>query len=909
MLRPGVRRLLQLPLRGRDEVARDTNEEIAIHIAERAAQLEEQGWSPEAARAEALRRFGPVAEARGELVRAALRRQRHLGLRQHLDGWGQDLRGAWRATVAEPGLNAIVILVIALGVGANAATFGIYDRLQLLGPSHIVEPQQVFRAFASVDLGAMGQQATSSFGYATYTTLRDEVSAFSGVAASSSGGSDQRTLGTGAEASRVAAADATWDFFPTLGVRPTLGRFFTAEEDEPGAAQPVVVLGDALWRERFGSDPDVLGRQVLVDGTPLTVVGVAPPGFTGVQLGRVDVWLPMSLRGPRVAEDWQTSLSFQWLQVIARLAPGSSAEQAAAEATGALQALFAGSGEPLAEAAVSVRHLTAARNEEAAKEAMVLRWLVGVALVLLVVACANVGNLLLARAIRRRREIAMRLALGISGWRLLRLLLLQGALLSGLGGVAAIAIAAPAANALRRTLLPGVEWATPAVNGRVLAFALLLTLGTGIVTGLAPALLARRRYLVTALRAGVREGGGRSSRLRLALTVAQGALSVLLLIAAGLFARSLWRAQGADLGIEPARVLTAGARWPSTPMGGEEAWAQHARREREFFAAALERARRLPGIEAAAVAVGTPFRSSFTVPLRAAGWETLPELPGGGPYIQAVTGGYLETMGLRLLAGRDFAASDRAGSERVAMVSATMAGTLWPGEPALGRCLQVGDGESPPCTRVVGVVEDARRDGLVEPPAMQYYVPLGQEEGFGGARLMARPRQGDEAAAYRLRQSLAEVDPTVLWVDVETLATQLEPQLRPWRLGASVVGILGALALLVAALGLASLVSHLVANHTHEIGVRLALGARRSDVLALVLRRGLVVAGSGVALGTLLAAAVGPRLSGLLFATSPHDPLVYGAVGLALLAAAVTACLPSARRALGIEPTSALREE
>ena len=437
----------------------------------------------------------------------------------------------------------------------------------------------------------------------------------------------------------------------------------------------------------------------------------------------------------------------------------------------------------------------------------------------------------------------------------------------------------------------------------------MVTLVAGLLTGLAPALAARRADLLGALKSGAREGGGATSRLRLALTVAQAAFSVVLLVAAGLFMGSLWRAESVDLGIEPKRVLMVGARWPRDPNEEPEA---RQRRERAFYGGALEHARRHPGVESAAIAVGTPFRSRFTVRLRVPGWDELPKLPGGGPNIQAVTAGYLDTVGLRLLRGRDFTAEDREGSEPVALVNRTMAATLWPGREALGACLHVAERESggaAPCARVVGVVEDAHRQSIEEPPAMQYYVPLGQEVGIGGSRLLVRPRGDPEALAEPLRRALQPLDPSLLWLQVESLHRGVEPELRPLRLGAVLVGVLGLLALLVAALGLYSLVAHAVASRARELAVHVALGARRSAVVALVLRGGLGLAVLGLAVGVLLSLAAGSRLGPLLFHTSPRDPLVYlGVVG-ALLAAAAAACVMPARRALRIDPARVLRDE
>jgi predicted permease len=923
MIRPGVRRLFHLGSRRDDIVAADTADEIAAHLEARAAQLQAQGLSPEAARAEAQRRFGPVAEAQRSLTRAAQRRERRLSWRDRLDALRQDVRYAWRTTAAEPGFAAVVVVVIALGVGANAATFGILDRLLLRGPEHVQDPQQVRRVYATVELpgegpfvGDPGKAASmrsftyGTLGYVTYTTLRDATSCFTGVAAYSYAPYNFTTLGTGAAAEQVLKADATWDLFPLLGVHAALGRFFDRNEDRPGAAARVVVLGDELWRRRFDADPGVLGRTVVLDGRPFTVIGVAPPAFTGVELGRVDAWAPMSVRGAGVADDWTTTRNAQWLEVVARLRPGVTPERAGIEATAAIRPLFADTPDPLAQGDITLRPLIANRRGDEAMEVGVARWLDGVALLVLLVACANVANLLLARAIRRRREVAVRVALGVTGTRLVRLLLAQSILLAGLGGAAALAVVPLASKLLRTTLLPNVDWSGPAVEPRVLSVALALTLMAGIVTGLAPLVLVRRGDLLSALRGGVREGGGRSSRLRTLLTVAQSAFSVVLLVAAGLFLNSLWRARSVDFGLQPDRILAVGARWADGgPRIVPGPGVRPKSRGQAFYEAALARARALPWVEDAAVAVGTPFQTSFVVELRVPGWAELPALPGGGPYIQAVSPRYFATVGLRVLRGRDFTSRDGAGSERLAIVNETMARTLWPSKDALGQCLFVGDPQQkPPCARIVGVVADAQLD-LEVSPAMQYYIPFGQEEGFGGTRLLVRPRGPADAMLEPLRREMRAVDPSVLWVQVGSLQEELDPALRPWRLGAVLIGIFGALALVIAAVGLYSFIGHMVASRAHELGVRVALGAQRGDVLRLVLRRGHGLAGRGLASGVAVSLAAGPRLRDLLFHTSTRDPIVYLDVVGSLLAAALVACLVPARRALRVDPVDALRDE
>jgi predicted permease len=424
------------------------------------------------------------------------------------------------------------------------------------------------------------------------------------------------------------------------------------------------------------------------------------------------------------------------------------------------------------------------------------------------------------------------------------------------------------------------------------------------------------------LRAGAREGGGRRARLRTGLTIAQAALSVVLLVGAGLFVRSFDNALRQDLGLDADAVLAVEMRWPHLPapaagglangnqiIGLQDAHSAVQRERAAFHVRALERVAALPGVEHAALSVGTPFHTTFGVQLRVPGRDSIPELPGGGPFISAVTPAYFATVGTRVLRGRAFEAGEGAGTEPVTVVNEPMARTLWPDGGALGRCILIGEGENVPCARVVGIVEESRRYDLREETAMQYYVPFGQEQGFGGNLLLVRPRGPNEAIVPVLRALLQELDADGGYVSIESLRSALDPQVRPWRLGTLLFASFGALALLIAAIGMYSVVAYGVAQRTREMGVRMVLGARRGDVRGLVLRQGAAVAAAGVALG-LLMAFVGAQLArGLLFEVSPTDPLVMGVVSLLLIAVALLACWIPAVRATRVDPVVALRAD
>jgi len=902
------------PFRGGSvpELARELDEEIELHLDLRAAALERLGLSASEARAEAIRRFGAGAETRAGLRAAALKRDRRMRMRRWLDGLRQDGGYAVRAVLREPALSVVIVVTLGLGIGANATMFGLIDRLLLRGPSQVESPGELRRFYVTARSSGSGERTTETLGYVSYATFRDATRSFAGVAAYRR---TEGTVGRGASAEVLAVGAATADFFPLLGVRARLGRFPDAEEDRPPVGRNVAVLGYDLWRRRFGGVTGVIGGSIVVNDEAYTVIGVAPRGFTGVELAPVDVWLPMSAVSRDMTRDWPAAWDAQWLRVVGRLRPDVSEERAAEDATAAHRGAYGGESEAVREAEVALHPIRYAAGGREPLEAVVSKWLLAVTGVVLLIACANVMNLLLARSMRRRRELAVRLAMGVGRGRLFRLLLFHGLVLSVLGGGLALVITGAAGPAARAALLPDVGWYRSAVDSRVLLFTLLAVLLTTILTSAIPALAAGRGDLTQALKAGVREGGGRRSPLRASLTLCQITLTFVLLVGAGLFARSLSTVRGLDLGIEPDRVLAVGARWasPASSSGAtrEERIEANRRRRVAYYAAALERVRSMPGIASAAVAIGTPFQSSFTVAVRASGHDSIPALGGRGPYISAVTAGFFETVGLTVLDGRPFTAQDRAGSEPVAIVNRTMARTLWPGG-ALGECLYlIEEDRAAPCSRVIGVVEDAHRFGLREPAAMQYYIPVGQEAGFGGERLLVRPtgRPGDGELIVALREALLAQDPGVSFVSAASLQERLDPQVRPWKLGATLFSLFGGLALAIASIGLYGVIAYRVAERTHEMGVRKALGADGRTVLGLVLRHGTRLVAAGLGLGAALTLIAGRFVQPILFDTSARDPVVFAGVALLTFAVTLVATLVPGVRAGRVDPVIALRAD
>ena len=882
----------------RDRFDREMAEEMRFHLDLRAAEHERSGASPNEARDAARRRFGN---------QTALQEQRRAAAgSMTLETLGQDLRYVLRALRHSPGFSAMVVVTLGLGIGANAAMFGIIDRLLLRGPAHIVDADRVARLYATQANGDIGPFTYSVVGFVSYIRLRENVRTFDDLAVYSR---TEATVGHGEDARRVKLGRVSWTFFPVLGVKPVVGRFFDASEDRVPRGDDVIVLDEGYWRRAYGGDRAAIGRTLVIGGVPYTIVGVAPQGFTGVELEQRDGWVPISLPHWGPGGNWSTAWDNNWLQIVGRLKPGVSAEEASADLTSAHRRSYDGPADnTIRDATFSVAPLRYDTRGKETTETRVSRWLLAVAVIVLLIACANVANLFVARAARRRREVAVRLALGVGRGRLVRLLLAESTVLALAGGGLGVALAFGGGNFVRGVLLPNVAWTDAAVDVRVLAVTAVAAILTGLLVGLVPALQGTRVALVSALKTGTRDGGSGRSRLRTVLTVTQAALSVVLLVGTGLFVQSLWRVNRLELGLEPNRVVMLSFDWPSVPGQSQEDRAVSRVRQNSFYETALARVRALPGVERAAVVIGTPFRSSNSTALRVPGIDSIPKLAGGGPYIRSVSDDYFATAGTRVLRGREFSAADVSSGAPVAIVNETMARALWKDRDPIGQCLLI---DTLPCSSVIGVVEDARRFQLREDPAMQYYIPLGRERllGFGGRRLFIRPAGDAAALGAGVRREILRLDPTIGYVTVEMMQDALDPQIRPWRLGATMFGVFGALALVVAAIGLYSVIAYLVAQRRHELGVRIALGAQVGDVAALVIRYGVGLAAVGTVIGSVLALNGARWIEPILFETSPRDPKVFAVVVGVLLIVALLASLVPAWRASRVDPIDALRSD
>jgi predicted permease len=896
-------------------VTRQVEEEIALHIELRTRDLIARGMDADGARVEAARRFGEMDRARLVLRRAATERERKMSVREWLAGWAQDFGYSARALTRERLLAAVIVMTLALGLGANTIMFGIVDHLLLRGPAHVVAADEVLR-FYSTERGMFGGgiQTSAATAYVTYTVLRDNVESLVGAAAYFQ--REAGRIGSGETAREVPVGWSTHDMFDVLGVTPHVGRFYTAAEDRPHEAAQVAVIDYRLWMSEYGGSSDALGRTIPVNDANYTIIGVTPPGFTGPELRPVSVWLPLST-GFKPHPEWPTTWNARWVSVIARLGPGLGADAAAAEATRAYRAAAAGQNEKAAEGTASLLPLNYGPLGEVPGEAAVSRWLLGVSIVVLLIAAANVMNLLLARVLRRRREVAVRLALGISRARLARLLLSESLLLALAGLAGALVLAYWGGQVIRVALLPDVQWGSP-VGGRTLLFAAVAALMTGLLVGLAPVVSAGRHNLTGALRAGAGAGGSRGAGLRSALTVAQAALSVVLLVGAGLFVRSLVNVSRVDLGFDADRLLAVWTVFaPVEEDAGEAVQDAEAQRRSTFYREAVAELRAQPGVEAAALAMGSPLQGGLGVTVRVPGRDSLPGLPGGGPWITVASPGYFETTGTGILRGRGFEPGEGAGTEPVVVVNETMASVLWPVEDPLTKCLLIGDESrsgdelftNVPCARVIGVAQDAHRSGIVQQATMNYYIPYGQERGIGGTQILVRPRGEPLAYIPELRHRLHALHAGITYLNINAHQEPIERQVRPWRLGATMFLAFGSLALLIAAVGLYSVIAYGVAQRRTEIGVRLALGARAGAIAGMIVRQGVVLVVLGIGVGAALALAAGPQLEPLLFETGGRDSLIIAVVAGVLTIVSVLASLVPALRAGRTDPLQALRAD
>ncbi len=907
MLPPRIRRALRPPL-GRRRVEAETDDEIRFHLAARADALVATGLPRAEAEAEALRRFGALDAVRPQLLAAAKHREERLTMIERFAALRDDLRYAVRQLRRSPGFSTALALTFALGIGANATMFEILDRLLFRPPAFMPDADRVGRIYLRHPGTDGTERIANNISYLRYTEMRDHTRAFAQTAAVYQ--DDQRVIGSGNAAEAVSLGLVSASFWSMFDAPPAIGRYFTADEDRPPRGTNVIVLSYGYWQSRFGGDRAVVGRPVRVEGTSYTVIGVAPKGFHGIWATATAAYAPITAGGFDMLgnERYHLTHNMSWLEMIARLRPGVTPAAANAQLTRAYrQSRVDAAATTPGSSATTPQSLALTRGELAplpmdrgpkrSESAKVATWLAGVAAIVLLIACANVANLLIARGIRRRREIAVRLALGVGRSRLLAQLLTESVLIAVLGGVLGLALAHWGGGAIRRVLLPTVDWsAVPVFDPRVLLFTTVTVVITGLVTGLAPATHALRADVTASLRAGEREGGGQRGRLRSGLLVGQAALSVVLLIGAVLFVRSLHNVQTLDLGWDPDRVLHVRLDFRGTGIERDQ--------QKAFVERAVARARAMPGVAHASTMVSVPFWMTWSDDVFVPGMDSSDHQR---TYVLNPVGDdYFATMGTRLLRGRAVSSTDLPNGPKVAVISEAMGRLLWKGRDPLGQCFRIG-ADTSPCREIVGIAEDIKFGDLADDESVQVYLPAAQGEMAGG--LIVRAAGDPRALAQPLRREIQRMLPGYGYASVKPLTAVLDPVVRQWRLGATMFTIFGALALVLAAVGLYGVIAYDVAQRMREMGLRVALGAQAADIRRLVVWQGLRVTALGVTLGVIVAFVTVRYVEKLLFDTRAHDPLAFGAaVGTILLVAVVASLIP-ARRATRVDPVVALRSE
>ena len=827
----------------------------------------------------------------------------------HWDHFVRDLRYVIRGIRRRPAFMVAVVLTLALGVGANSAMFSVVDRLLFRPPPMLRDPGLVHRVYLTRMYRGEPFHG-SGVQYARYVDLARDTHSFARTATFTS---RQLAIGVGTEAREMQVGVVSAGFFGFFDAPPAVGRYFTAAEDTPPTGTPVAVLGYGYWQTAYGGRREVLGQTVQIGATTYTVIGVAPRGFVGLWSGQPPaVYIPITAHGAELGaslrlrgEQWWSTYHWTWASMLAERKPGVSLEQANADLTAAYvqsytaQAAVDHGMTPLAVArpSASAASVLSERGPNRSNEAKVATWISGVAAVVWLIACANVANLLLARALSRRREVAVRLALGVSRGRLAGQLLTESVFLAVLGGVAGVLVAQVGGAVLRAELLPRTAGASVVTDPRTLLFAGLAALVAGLLTGFAPVLQTRHADLTSDLKAGVREGMVHRSRLRLALLVFQGALSVVLLVGAGLFVRSLHNVRNVPLGYDASRVMAVDLQMRGVVL---DSAANVTLRER-----LLADAQAIPGVTHAARRITMPFWSSWNTDLHVAGIDSVSRL--GEFNLNSVSPDYFATMGTRILRGRGITEQDVAGAEEVMVVSDAMAKVLWPGKDAVGECVRVG-ADTAPCTTVVGIAENIRSEDLSEGGGFFYYLSSAQANPDMGGLFVRVADQGG-ASAETVRRRLQPLMPGAAYVTVTPMSDILGQETQSWQLGATLFTVFGGLALVLAAIGLYSVIAYGVAQRSHEMGVRVALGAEGRDLVRLVLRDGMGLAVVGIVLGGAIALLVGRWVKPLLFDVSPHDPVVFAGVAAVLLSAAALASFIPARRAGRVDPIQALRAE
>jgi predicted permease len=814
----------------------------------------------------------------------------------------QDIRYGVRMLAKNPGFMIVSIITLALGIGVNTAIFSMVDAF-LLRPLPINDPSQI----AVLGYQQLHQNIQTQFSVADYRDIRNQTSGvFSEVFAYVFG---MDGLSVDGKADRIMTNYVSGNYFSALGIKPALGRFILPSEGEVANADPVMVLAYSYWQTHFGGDPQIVGRKVSVDGHPITIIGVAPKGFVGVYpIISVQGYLPLGMLPIEgQAADFMTNRQIRGTPVLARLRPGTTLAQA--QAVLAIVSQRLSQEHPDADKDLSVQafpELRARPNPDPNNTVLVVGGLfLGLAGMVLLLACVNVANILLVRATVREREMAIRAALGAARNRLIRQLMTESIVLALLGGVAGILLgiwgSATLASVNIQTDLPinfdfGFDW-------RVFGYATAAALVTGVVVGIVPAIRASRGNLSAILHEGGRGVVGGKNRLRTTLVVAQVAGSLMLLVIAGLFTRSLSKVQRTDLGFKPDHVLNMAM--DPNEIGYNQA------QTRDFYKNLLGRVRSIPGVVAVSEASSTPlgyYNNGDNLSIE--GYQPPPGQPAPSSLYVAISGDYFQTLGISMLRGRSFTGADDENAQYVAIISNEMAKKFWPNMDPVGRQFKMAT-EDKHSIAVVGVAGDARFQGVTGQINPVFYVPFAQHQvGNSLEILQIRAAGSTETMIPEIERVIESLAPQLPLFDVQTMNQALNTLngLLFYKIGAVLAAVLGILGLILAIVGVYGVVSYAASQKTHEIGVRMALGAQPLDILRMVFREGFLIVAVGLIVGIAGALAVG-RVVGSFLTVSAQDPVTYVAITGLLTIVALAACFIPARRAMRVDPMVALRYE
>ncbi|HYV03221.1 MAG TPA: ABC transporter permease [Blastocatellia bacterium] len=819
----------------------------------------------------------------------------------------RDIRYAIRTMIKSPGFTAVAVLSLALGIGANTSIFSIVNTL-LLKPLPYKDPDRLAQVFRQTDETGKGLEASELWSYPKFQVIRDNSETFDQLAAVS----DQNFPVTDSDnPERLNAEMVSASYFPMLGVEASVGRTFSADEDTTPGTHPVALLSYGIWQRRFGGDAKVIGETISLNKVPLTIVGVLPEGFKG-QKGTAEVWVPMMM-APRLTFPRRLlSPLAHWTEVIARLKPGVTPGQAQSEmgvVAAKLSEAIPTSGQtaPSPESIKLVSLKEAKLDPAIRKSFLVLFGAVGF---VLLIACANIANLLLTRSVSRRKEIAIRLALGASRARLIRQLLTESVLLSTLGGVAGLLIAMwgvellasfkPAGAERSNNYIQLLDFSKANVDGQVLAFNLLLSVVTGIVFGLLPALQASRPGVSDALKEGGLAAAPRSHSLGLSakgiLVVSEIALSLVLLIGAGLMIRSFSNLQALAIGFHPEQVMTFQVTLPKYKPEAEVA----------FDNQLLERINGLPGVQAATVASSTPLSSNSAATVMKVKEDEGEPKPVG---LHSIGPDYFKTLRVPIIAGRSFTHQDREGARLVAIVNEAAAKKYWPNEDPIGKEIWLGAGwGKDQYGEIVGIVGDVKYGKVEELARPEVYLPYTQPT-EPASFVLVRSSHDPRKVVGAVRNEILVLDKNVPVFDVKTMEERSASATSRTRFSALLLGVFALLALVLSAIGIYGVVSHAASGRKREIGIRMALGATSRDVLGLVVREGVVLTLAGIGLGLCGAFAVTRVLGSQLYGVGTTDAATFAVVSLLLGGLALMASYIPAVRAARIDPMVALRSE